>query len=169
VSRPALRPTQPPIQWVPGIKRGRGVTLTTHPHIVPRSKMSRSYASPPWRLHGHSGTAFSLHMGSSTYRNGHERIRWRCAQAHCVRFSEGAGRLKGSAPDDSHQNASRIHLLSFPWGIPSRLHKTQFPSVCYRAMLLKLGAVAPQVDPRYLSTRKSIYYTVNPLKNKVFL
>jgi hypothetical protein len=31
-----LWPTQPPIQWVPGIlssgvKRGRGVTLTTHP------------------------------------------------------------------------------------------------------------------------------------------
>jgi hypothetical protein len=34
VSRPALRPTHP--QWVPGVlspgvKRGRGVTLTTHP------------------------------------------------------------------------------------------------------------------------------------------
>jgi hypothetical protein len=32
----ALRPTQPRIQWVPevlspGVKRGRGVTLTTHP------------------------------------------------------------------------------------------------------------------------------------------
>jgi hypothetical protein len=33
---------QPPVQWVPGVlspgvKRGRGVTLTTHPHLVPRS------------------------------------------------------------------------------------------------------------------------------------
>jgi hypothetical protein len=42
VSRPALRPTQPPVQWVPGVlspgvKRGRGVMLTTHPHLVPRS------------------------------------------------------------------------------------------------------------------------------------
>jgi hypothetical protein len=27
----------------PGLKRGRGVTLTTHPHLVPRSRMSRSY------------------------------------------------------------------------------------------------------------------------------
>jgi hypothetical protein len=38
LSRPALRPTQPPIQWVPtilspGLKRGRDVTLTTHPHL----------------------------------------------------------------------------------------------------------------------------------------
>jgi hypothetical protein len=36
VSRPALGPTQPPVQWVLGVlslelKRGRGVTLTTHP------------------------------------------------------------------------------------------------------------------------------------------
>jgi hypothetical protein len=33
-------------------KRGRGVTLTTHPYLVPRS-MSRSYtSSPPKRHHG---------------------------------------------------------------------------------------------------------------------
>jgi hypothetical protein len=30
-----------------GGKRGRGVTLTTHPHLVPRSGMSRSYTSSP--------------------------------------------------------------------------------------------------------------------------
>jgi hypothetical protein len=36
-----------------GAKRGRGVTLTTHPHLVPRSRMSRSYtSSPPKRHHG---------------------------------------------------------------------------------------------------------------------
>jgi hypothetical protein len=34
-------PTQPPIQWIPGVlslgvKRGRGLTLTTHSHLVPR-------------------------------------------------------------------------------------------------------------------------------------
>jgi hypothetical protein len=29
----------------PGVKCGRGVTLTTHPHLVPRLRMSRSYTS----------------------------------------------------------------------------------------------------------------------------
>jgi hypothetical protein len=40
------------VQWVPGVlcpelNRRRGVTLTTHPLLVPRSRMSRSYTSPP--------------------------------------------------------------------------------------------------------------------------
>jgi hypothetical protein len=59
VSRPALGSIQPPIQWVPrvlppGVERGWDVTLTTHPHLVPWSRMSRSDAAsphkqaPPW-------------------------------------------------------------------------------------------------------------------------
>jgi hypothetical protein len=41
----------------PGVKRVRGVTLTTYPRLVPRSRMSITYTSSlPWRLHGGSGT-----------------------------------------------------------------------------------------------------------------
>jgi hypothetical protein len=45
-SRPALRFTQPPIKWVPGAlsrgHSGRGVKLTTHLQLVPRSRKSGS-------------------------------------------------------------------------------------------------------------------------------
>jgi hypothetical protein len=48
VSRPSLRPTQPPVQWVQGgPSRGGGATLTAHPCLVPRSWISRSYTSSP--------------------------------------------------------------------------------------------------------------------------
>jgi hypothetical protein len=56
-SRTALGSTQPPIQWVTGalslgVKRP-GVKLTTHLHLVPRSKDEWNYTStPPVRLHG---------------------------------------------------------------------------------------------------------------------
>jgi hypothetical protein len=46
----------------PGLKRGRGVTLTTHPHLVPRSRMSRGYTSPPSASVARSGTALAFIM-----------------------------------------------------------------------------------------------------------
>jgi hypothetical protein len=45
-------PTQLPVKWVLGVKRGHGVKLTSHRHLVSRSWMSRSYKfSPLLRLH----------------------------------------------------------------------------------------------------------------------
>ena len=50
---PAPRPTQPPIQWVLGLSRGkggRGVVFTTHLHLVCRSSRKRVelYLYSPW-------------------------------------------------------------------------------------------------------------------------
>jgi hypothetical protein len=53
-TRPALGPTWPPVQWVPGgggpfpggkVRSGSGAGHS--PHLVPRSWMSRSYTSSP--------------------------------------------------------------------------------------------------------------------------
>jgi hypothetical protein len=49
-SRPALGPTQPPIQRVPGLSQGlsgRCVVVTTHPHLAPRLKKEQNYTSAP--------------------------------------------------------------------------------------------------------------------------
>jgi hypothetical protein len=43
----------------PGVKRGQGTMLTTHPHLILRSRMSRSCtSSPPSTFVACSGTAF---------------------------------------------------------------------------------------------------------------
>jgi hypothetical protein len=61
-SRPALGPTQPPVQWVsvalsPGVKRGREVTLTTYPPSSAEVKNEQelyllSPHAPAWRVAG---------------------------------------------------------------------------------------------------------------------
>jgi hypothetical protein len=43
----------------PGLNCGRDMTLTTQSFLLPRPRVSRNYytSSPPWYLHGSSGTA----------------------------------------------------------------------------------------------------------------
>jgi len=66
-SKPALGPTQPPVQLVPGFYpkvRRRGVALPTHPHLAPRLKKEHSYTStPPLDLHGNvQGERLCFHL-----------------------------------------------------------------------------------------------------------
>jgi hypothetical protein len=83
-SRPALGPTQPPVQWAPeilfsGVKRGRGVMLTTHPHLVPRLRMNKSYTSSPPRASMACGGTALLFFYFTLYLNGYlERISTGC-------------------------------------------------------------------------------------------
>jgi hypothetical protein len=59
---------QPPIQWVQGVfssrvKGGRGVTLNNDPHLMPRSRKSRSYTiSLPGIFNTCTGDSFTLSL-----------------------------------------------------------------------------------------------------------
>jgi hypothetical protein len=49
----------------PGVKCSQGMTLTSHPNLVLRSRMNRSYtSSAPCRLHSNSVTALLYVMNS---------------------------------------------------------------------------------------------------------
>jgi hypothetical protein len=94
VSTPDLGATQPPVQWVsdflsPRLKRGLGVTLTTRTHLVPWSRMSRSYtSSPPRRLHGGSGTALLFYSSYRASYKIHEVLRCMILLMSCTKVTK---------------------------------------------------------------------------------
>jgi hypothetical protein len=70
---PAPRSAQPPVQWVtgvltPGVKRGRGLTLTTHPRLVLRSRISKSYTFPVVTCMAVAGRLYFTLVETVTFR-----------------------------------------------------------------------------------------------------
>jgi hypothetical protein len=123
-SRPSLGPTQPPVQCVPGVKRGRSVMLTTHYRPVPRLRNSRSCTSSPlkrcpWRvvgllyplLHtwmGGGGGNIKMsfkeirHKDADWVRLAQDRVRWWTVDTTVMNFS---------AP----QKVTNFLSVSFSW------------------------------------------------------
>jgi hypothetical protein len=85
VSRPALGPTQPPVQWVPAVLSRRktrpGLDADHSPHLVPKSRMSRSYTPlPPSATMACSGTA--LPFISFRFEGSDSALQARPCQSH---------------------------------------------------------------------------------------
>jgi hypothetical protein len=111
------------------VKLGRGVMLTTHPHLVPRSEMSRSYTPlPPSASVACSGTAFYLCMYSicsyvSMYARVHAcrscvhmaiMIQCVCPSINAVTFWRDY-RLSLSTLDDAHRCSSTWDRVPRPF------------------------------------------------------
>jgi hypothetical protein len=101
-----VRPTQPPVQWVlgggafPGDKVRPGRDADHTHHLVPKSRMSRSYiSSSPWRLNGDSGTAslFQKCLLMSHVRSwisiATQQFKQRAYQQHCYVRDNGHGNV----------------------------------------------------------------------------
>jgi hypothetical protein len=88
VSRPALRP--PNLLSIgygyvlsPGVKFCRGVMPTSHPHLMPRSWMSRSYTSfPPCTSIGVLWDCFTFYLCYSC------AFKYLGYSVHCLRYKE---------------------------------------------------------------------------------
>jgi hypothetical protein len=104
VSRPALGPTEPPVEWVlsTGLKGGRGVTLTTHPQCSAEVENGKErYLLSPKRLCGQGGTALALVCVQTS------------SEAHPASYSMGIG-----GPSSGVKRGRRVTLNALSQLLP---------------------------------------------------
>jgi hypothetical protein len=116
----ALRPTQPPIQWVPGFFSwgwsGWGVKLTTHLHLVPRSRMRGFIPLLPQYVF----MAWSLvkHRDNFTFTFCHKVEYPNCILRWATGWTIG---VVGSIPGGGWEFFSSPPCPKRLWGLPSHL------------------------------------------------
>jgi hypothetical protein len=103
----------------PGAKRGRGVTLTTHPHLVPRSRMSRSYnllspQVPPWRVAGL--LCSSVYFGLR-YQWSRLRAIWKWWLIHCVTIMP-LHVFASEISEESSNSSKNMECMGIAWHFP---------------------------------------------------
>jgi hypothetical protein len=138
----------------PEAKRSRGVTLTTHPHLAPKSRTNRSYISyPPWHLHGSSGTVllYFIHPsvpGSTCQTPWHQNPKIH----HRIHNPPPAPILSQLHPLHTPQLISPRSILILPshqrLGLPSDLFPSGFPiKPCTFSSPLPFVPHAPLTSP----------------------
>jgi hypothetical protein len=127
VSRTALGPSQPPIQWVPGalsLRVKQPGREATHFHVMPRSKMRRDtlplpqYAFMTWCSVKAQGQLYLLPLLYLNMKNRDSSVGIALGyglddRSSRVRFPAGAGNF---SLHHRVQNGSGAHLASYPKG-----------------------------------------------------
>jgi hypothetical protein len=105
----ALGSTQPPIQWVPGVKRP-GVNLTTHLQLVTRSRKCGSihalHQTPSWRR----GQLYLLRF--TFYHSGICLEDWGTPQKASVKITRSVNSILISVQEGDELHTSVVFILT---------------------------------------------------------
>jgi hypothetical protein len=148
-SRPALGPTQPPIQWVPGAT-SPGVKLTTHLELVPRSRKRGSIHPLPHTSSRRSASlvkhkdnftflaSYPVVLGSHSRRCSGQGVKV-TANLHLMRGLIMPGTVTPLPPTSSWRGLPSVYDYLL-WGEYSHAFVINFP-------LLYLGWPSPRPFP----------------------